>query len=82
MTIGEGIAFGGLFMAFLGLVYKFTNDEAGKRARIYGRMDEIKKSVEEKLQSKEICSIHTNNIDATLNEIRQDVKTLLKNNGH
>lgn len=81
MQLGEGIAFGSLVLGFLGFVLKFTSDEAAKRSRIYERMDEKSKDVEMKLQSKEICAIHTTTIDETLQEIRADVKTLLKNNG-
>ena len=90
MHLGEGIAFGSLVLGFLGFVLKLTSDEAAKRSRIYERIDEIKKdtaqkiddttkNVEMKLQSKEICNIHTTTIDETLQEIRADVKTLLKN---
>ena len=82
MTIGEGMAFGGLVIGFLGFIYKVSNDETGKRKRIYERIDEIKKNNEEKLQSKEICNLHIDTINATLLEIKTDVKTLLKSNKH
>lgn len=89
MTIGEGVAFGGLAVGFgtlaIGFVtflYKVINEETGKRARIFTRIEEIKKAAEEKHQTKEICDIHTDSISKTLNEIKDDVKTLLKNNGH
>ena len=81
MTTPEGIAFGSLVIGLLGFLYKTTTDEAGKRSRIYTRVDEIKKNMEDKLQSKEICNIHIESINTTLQEIRQDVKTLLKHNG-
>ena len=82
MTLPEGIAFGSLVVGFVTFVWKVTEDEAGKRSRIYSRMDEIKKDITEKSQSKEICNIHIEGINATLQEIRGDVKILLKNNGH
>lgn len=82
MTTPEGIAFGSLVIGLLGFLYKTTTDEAGKRSRIYQRLDEVKKQTDEKFQSKEICNIHIENITATLNEIRQDVKTLIKASGH
>ena len=82
MTTPEGIAFGSLVIGLLGFLYKTTTDEAGKRSRIYTRMDEIKKVTEEKFQTKEICTIHTETMMKDLQEIKQDVKILLKNNGH
>ena len=82
MTLGEGIAFASMALAFSGFIYKVSNDEQNKRKRIYERIDEIKKSNEEKLQSKEVCDIHITNIDNTLQEIKADVKTLLKKNGY
>ena len=82
MTTPEGIAFGSLVVGLLGFLYKTTTDEAGKRSRIYTRMDEIKKTTEEKFQTKEICAIHTETMMKDLQEIKADVKILLKNNGH
>ena len=82
MTTPEGIAFGSLVIGLLTFLYKTTTDEAGKRARIYARMDGIKKVTEEKFQTKEICAIHTETIMKDLQEIKADVKILLKNNGH
>ena len=79
MTTPEGIAFGSLVLGFLGFIYKFGNDEQGKRARIYTRIDEVKKDFEVKTQTKEICNIHVETLNNTLAEIRDDVKTLLNN---
>lgn len=89
MQIGESIAFGSLVLAFLGFVYKASADEAIKRKAIFDRVDKIKeatsdkieeakKEMDIKLQSKEICIIHNERIDATLQEIKIDVKTLLQ----
>ena len=44
-------------------------------------MDEIKKQTDEKFQTKEICNIHIDTVTQTLNEIKNDVKTLLRKNG-
>lgn len=90
MQIGEGIAFGSLVIGFLGFVMKLTNDEANKRSRIYTRIDEVKKDthskiedtkkeIETKMQSKEICNIHNERVTNDLAEIKADVKLLLKN---
>ena len=82
MNLGEGIAFSGLAIGFVTFIYKIGTDEAGKRARIYTRIDEIKKVSEEKFQTKEICAIHTETMMKDLQEIKTDIKILLKNNGH
>ena len=81
MNLAEGIAFGSLALGFLGFVYKTTQDEVSKRSRIYTRLDEIKKQTDEKFQTKEICNIHIDTVTQTLNEIKNDVKTLLRKNG-
>ena len=90
MQIGEGIAFGSLVIGFLGFVLKVISDEGSKRSRIYARIDDVKKDthikidetkreIEVKMQSKEICNIHNDRVSADLAEIKADVKLLLKN---
>lgn len=90
MHIGEGIAFGSLVLGFLGFVLKVISDEGSKRSRIFQRIDEVKKDtvqkiedtkkeVEAKMQSKEICNIHNERVTNDLAEIKADVKLLLKN---
>ena len=78
MTLPESVAFGSLVLGFIGFMYKTTMDEAGKRTRIYTRIDEVKRGLEEKTQSKEICNIHIETIQKDLKEIKEDVKILLK----
>lgn len=85
MTTGEGVAFGSLVATIIGLVLKFTNDEATKRRRIYERVDEVKKAVDEKLDikfvNKDICNLTHKQTNDTLQEIKADVKLLLRHNG-
>ena len=92
MQIGEGVAFGSLVIGFLGFILKVSADEAGKRSRTFQRIDEVKKdmtariddaqkNIEQKLQSKEICTIRNDRIDETLQEIKMDLKSLLRKNG-
>lgn len=58
-----------------------TEEEAKKRNRVYERLDEYKKTSDEKFTNKEVCIITHNRIDEKLTEMQVDIKTLLKQKG-
>lgn len=84
MELAEGIAFGGFVVATLSMFWRIVGQEGEKRKRIYGRMDEIKKNIDSKvenvegklvkeLQSKEICNILHKEIKEDMQEIKKKV---------
>jgi hypothetical protein len=85
MTIGDGVAFGGLALAFFGFVYKVSSGEEAKRKRVFERMDEIKKDTdakieksEDKLVKKELCVVVHAEIKEDLGDIKKIVACIPK----
>ena len=56
-----------------------TETEEEKRGRVYTRLDSVKKGMDEKFTSKEVCEVRHTNIDNRLKEIGVDVKILVRN---
>jgi len=80
MTPGEGIAFGslgitvlGLGAGFLNFMYKVSNDEAGKRARIYTRIDERNKELDDKKVDAKLCELVHKQVNENIAEIKAKV---------
>jgi len=74
---------GGIFLvAVFGLVVSSNRVSEGKRARIYERIDEVKRNFEEKSVSKEVCTLTTDHMQKDLSEIKTDVKILLRLTGN
>ncbi len=78
MQLGEGIAFGGLVLAFLGFVLRESNKSEEKRGRIYNRVDEIKEKVKQEYVTKEVFGLLYNELKSDITEIKMDIKLLLK----
>ena len=60
----------------------FKEAESSKRARIYERLDEVKKDAEGKFTKKDYCDLLHKQISADLTEIKTDVKILLRKGNH
>jgi len=56
-----------------------SEEEAKKRARVYERIDEIKRQDDEKFTHKDVCKVTHEGIASRLTEIAADVKTLIRN---
>jgi len=79
--VGEGIAFGSLLLAFFGFVGGIYHNESKKRARIYQRIDEVKKKNDEDFVLKDLCDNNVKHLTDDVREIKSDVKKLLFKNG-
>lgn len=62
-------------------IQHITEEEDVKRRRVYERLDEYKKTSDEKFTNKEVCNITHSRIDEKLDEMGMDIKILLKQNG-
>lgn len=92
MTLSVGIAFGALaislcmlVIAFANFILTLTKNEEGKRARIYERIDETKKSHDAQIKEiqeearggfvlKDLCLLQHNGIKDDLIELKKDIK--------
>ena len=84
VTIGDLLAVGtivigavGVTLKFNGAIKKVEDDAGAKRARIYERLDEVKKDNDGRFVSKDVCDVKTEK----LNNIEQKVDKLLTKNG-
>jgi len=59
----------------------FKEETSQKRARIYERLDEVKKEMDEKKVSKDICMVLHKQLGDDITDIKADLKLLLKKNG-
>ena len=103
MTSAEIIGGAGLLITLTGVVSAFLfklfravsdleRDAESKRARIYGRIDEVKQTNRTEFTSKELCDERYKNVKDTLEEIKNivacipkikaGIDLILKNNGH
>ena len=85
MTLQEYIGVGTGFIAtIVGLstfIWKVSKDENDKRSKIYEHLDRDRKCADDKFVQKEICKIIHDNVQKTLDEIKIDIKLLLRKNG-
>jgi Tfp pilus assembly protein PilO len=75
----------GAFLSIVGFVFANNKHNDKRVNRVYERIDEVKKTNDEKYQSKEICAVHLGQIKNDLGEVKTDVKTLLtevRNSNH
>ena len=77
----EYIIGGGGMIALFVAVMANNNHNSKKVSRVYERMDECKEDVDKKFQTKEVCSILQTQLANDINEIKLDVKTILRKNG-
>lgn len=73
---------GGIILGMVGLIFK-TNKTTQVRGdktakRMYGRIDEIKTYQEDNFTRKDMCQVLHNQVTQDLDEIKSDVKELLK----
>ena len=61
------------------LVTKLTDRGAGKRNKIYERIEQERKDAEDKFVDIKVCNITSGNIEKKLDEICKDVKQILRN---
>ena len=73
---------GSFALAILGFVWKISYDNSRGVQTIFRRFDEYKEVVKKDHVSKETCKIVRDNLTEDIKEIKQDVKLLLRNNGH
>ena len=55
--------------------------EDAKRARVYERLDSVKKQQDEKFVIKEVCSMQHTQLSRDVIDVKADLKLLLKQNG-
>jgi uncharacterized protein YktA (UPF0223 family) len=68
----------GTIAVVIGLINKISRDLEQKRSRIYERFDEFKSMVDNKYVSKEVFNLFQQTMTHDLNEIKTDIKILLK----
>lgn len=69
----------GIFLiAVWALVHNFKTHNEKKISRIYERIDEVKTAGDEKHVTKEICAILQERLSKDIDEIKTDVKILLR----
>jgi len=68
----------GLLGTFWGITWKMGQDTDKKVGRIYQRFDEFKDHLEETHTRREVCEIQHKQLKEDLNEIKSDVKAILK----
>jgi len=78
---GGVVTIAGFSIATYRYVSKIKDEEGQKRARIYERLDEVKKDADEKFTRKDICQLLHTQISTDLSAIKTDVKVLLRENG-
>jgi len=71
----------GSLVAVCGLIFSIVKYDDFKRKNIYKKIDVERESNRENYVSKELCEERTHNIQETVKEIRDDVKSLLRKNG-
>jgi len=81
MTIGEITAISTICLGLIGVMFKLQNIADQKRNRVYERLDNVKEHLEQTMVSKEVCSILHNQIKDDIQEIKTDLKLLLRKNG-
>jgi len=74
--------FVGTIVTVLTLAWRYSQAHDNKVARVYKRMDEIKKEQKKEFVLKEVCSILHERLSNDITEIKKDVKLLLKRNGY
>ena len=60
-------------------IQHIAEEEATRRARVYERLDEVKKFADEKFVNKDMCHVLHEQQAKDITEIKLDVKTLIKN---
>ena len=78
--IGFG-TMGATLIAIVGFVLNNSRHEANQRRGIYNRMDEEREDTDKIYVRKDIHDLRYSTIEATVNEIKSDVKKLLQKNG-
>jgi len=73
---------GSFALGVLGFMWKVAGDSNKKAETIFRRFDEYKKEVKTEFVSKEGCGIRHDQITRDLQEIKTDVKILLRNGNH
>ena len=68
----------GVLATFWGITWKLGQDMDGKVVTIYKRFDVFKKNVEATHVRKEVCAIMHEQLSADMQEVKKDVKELLK----
>ncbi len=69
---------GGGIIGLVGLMFKNNIDNDQKVARVYTRLDEVKKDAENRYTPARVCEILHKQISVDLTEIKTDIKLLLK----
>jgi len=84
ITLGDMIAMGSVLIGAVGLTFKFnasvenvnkTQDQ--KRDRVYARLDEHKRFIDDQFTRKDVCKILHEQVKNDLAEIKADVKKIL-----
>ncbi len=69
---------GASLIGIVGFVLGNARSEAGKRSRIYGRIDEVKEANNKTYVKKEVCDAVHKPLGEDLKEVKDDVKKLLQ----
>lgn len=88
MVTQEFTAISTVFLVFGGLLFGVYKTLDGKVGRSYQRLDEVKDKIDINYTKVEVCEITHKNVDNSLNriendvnEVKADIKSLLKKNG-
>ena len=81
MVTGGVLALAGVSIGTYIHVGKMKDEQEQKRARVYERLDEVKKDLDEKFVHKDICKVLHEQMARDLVDIKTDVKLLLRKNG-
>ena len=79
LTILTGL--GGILIAVCSFVLGNNRQETRARSRVYQRLDEEMNKVDGTFVRKDICDVKYETVIKTLDEMKCDVKKLLKKNG-
>jgi hypothetical protein len=77
----EWIIGGGGLLALFAMLFKHTKEVNAKISRVYGRLDEVKDDTEGKYTRKDMCSTLHKQLRDDIQDIKSDVKELLRRNG-
>ena len=61
------------------LVSKMFDRGDSKRAKIYKRIEDERKDIEDRYVTAKVCDVRSGNMEKKLDEISKDVKTILRN---
>lgn len=72
---------GGGLLAIFSAVVMNNRDNNSKVRRLYTRLDEVKERSDNLYTNKDVCEVHTKQMKGDIQEIKTDVKELLRRNG-